>query len=100
MKIREIVFLEPVIEKLAVKHHIQPEEVEEVFRSHPHVFFLEEGQFQGEDLYAALGRTEAGRRVIVFFIYKRNRDALILSARPMTEKERRRYEKKRQDPQL
>lgn len=95
MKIREIVFLEPVIEKLAAKHHIQPEEVEEVFRSNPRFFFIEEGKFQSEDLYAAVGRTEAGRRLVVFFIYKRNRDALILSARPMTEKERRRYEKKK-----
>lgn len=95
MKIREIVFLEPVIEKLAAKHHTQPEEVEEVFHSNARFFFIEEGKFQGEDLYAALGKTEAGRHLVVFFIYKGNRDALVLSARSMTKKERRRYEKKK-----
>ena len=43
---------------------------------------------EGEDLYAALGRTESGRYLIVFFIYKLSGEAFILSARDMDDKER------------
>jgi uncharacterized DUF497 family protein len=44
--------------------------------------------------YAALGRTDAGRHVVVFFIHKVNASALIVSARDMDARERRRYERK------
>src|SRR5215467_6996677 len=49
------------------------------------------GTYSGEDLYAALGQTEAGRYLIIFFIYKPTHEALILSAWDMDEKERRQY---------
>ncbi len=39
-----------------------------------------------------LGRTSAGRYLIVFFVYKHDGQALILSARDMTAAERSRYE--------
>ena len=45
----------------------------------------------GEDVNAAMGQTEAVRYLIVFFVYKVNNDALILSARDMDGKERRLY---------
>lgn len=45
-------------------------------------------------LHAALGRTDPGRYLIVFFVHKKTRQALIISARDMTKAERRRYEKK------
>jgi len=48
----------------------------------------------GEDVYTASGQTDTGRYLIVFFIYKADNTALILSARDMDKKERRRYEKK------
>ncbi len=32
-----------------------------------------------EDLYAALGQTDAGRYLKAFFICKRNKDALVIS---------------------
>ena len=35
MKITSIIWLPAVIEKLAVKHHVTPEEVEEVFSRNP-----------------------------------------------------------------
>jgi len=41
-----------------------------------------------------MGQTESGRYLIVFFIYKKDNRALILSARDMTPAERKRYEKK------
>ncbi|MGH8009250.1 MAG: BrnT family toxin [Candidatus Binatia bacterium] len=56
--------------------------------------FLETGDVEGEDLYAALGRTAAGRYLIVYFIYKATKEALIISAREMTRKEKQAYAKK------
>ena len=41
-----------------------------------------------------MGQTSAGRYLMVFFVRKKTRQALILSARDMTDSERKRYEKK------
>lgn len=68
--------------------------MEEVFRSQPRYRFMEGGDHAGEDVYAAFGRTQAGRYLTVFFIYKRNRKALPLSARTMTEQERKTHDRK------
>jgi hypothetical protein len=46
-------------------------------------------------VYSALGQTDAGRYLSIFFIYKRTKEALILSSRDMAEKERKQYAKKR-----
>lgn len=94
MKIREVIWLESVVEKLERKHHVTQDEVEELLSSHPRFFWMEEGKFKGEDVYVTLGQSAAGRYLAVFFIYKLNRDIIILSARDMTQKERKRYEKK------
>jgi uncharacterized DUF497 family protein len=56
--------------------------------------FVEKGYRQGENVYAALGRTKAGRYLVAFFIHKPDQRILILTARDMTIAERRRYEKK------
>ncbi|MBX7233643.1 MAG: hypothetical protein K1X65_04610 [Caldilineales bacterium] len=45
-------------------------------------------------MYTALGQTDTGRFLIVFFIFKPHRRALIISARDMDASERRRYERK------
>jgi uncharacterized DUF497 family protein len=42
----------------------------------------------------ALGQTEAGRYLTVLFIHKKSKEALILSARDMAEKERKLYGRK------
>ena len=55
---------------------------------------MEKGDREGEDVYLALGQTEAGRYLAVLFIYKRTKEALILSARDMAKKERRLYGRK------
>ena len=54
---------------------------------------MESGHRPGEDVYAALGQTDAGRYLIAFFIHKPGHLALILSARDMDGKERRKYER-------
>lgn len=95
MKIQNIIWLQKIIDKLKQKHHVFIDEVEEIFISNRTRFrFVEKGDLPGEDLYSALGQTEAGRFLIVFFVYKRTKEALIISARNMDSKERRLYEKK------
>ena len=94
MVIDDFIWLPAVVEKLEVKHRVAPEEVEEIFLRGPRVKFAETGLRSGEDVYAAAGQTEGGRYLIVFFIWKDKRTALIVSAREMDRGERRRYERK------
>ena len=69
-------------------------EVEEALTGKPKIFRKELGKVEGEDLYNALGRTENGRYLSIFFIKKLGNRVLILTARDMDRKERRRYEKR------
>jgi len=94
MQIKDLLLREYVIDKLAWKHNISELELRQVFNNKPKIRRMERGKIKGEDLYAALGRTDAGRYLVVFFIMKKSKEALIVTARDMTEKERRRYEKK------
>jgi uncharacterized protein len=91
MYIIDVIWLPYIIDKLAWKHRVTPEEVEEVLFDNPLYRKVQQGHILGEDLYAALGQTEAGRYLIIFFIYKPTHEALILSARDMDGKERRQY---------
>ena len=93
MKIKALVWLPEVIEKLEVKHGVIVEEVEEVFELGPVFRRGPRGKRRGENLYKVYGQTETGRYLFVVFIYKLNRKALILSARDMTDTERRLYRK-------
>lgn len=92
--INDIIWLDSIVEKLAWKHRVLPYEVEEVLSGKCRIFKKESGNIEGEDLYNALGKTESGRYLSVFFIKKLNDKALIITAREMNRRERRRYEKK------
>ncbi|MCB9422940.1 MAG: BrnT family toxin [Ardenticatenaceae bacterium] len=94
MYIADIIWLPQIIDKLAWKHNVMPEEVDQILFGKPFYRKVQKGHIPGEDVYAALGRTNAGRYLIVFFIYKPNREALVLSTRDMDKKERRQYERK------
>ena len=94
MRISGLIWLEEIVEKIKRKHNVSQDEVREVFRNSRHFRFVEKGHYPGENVYSALGQTDAGRYLIVFFVYKKNRQALIVSARDMTDAERNRYEKK------
>ena len=93
MRIEGIIWFDEIIEKLEWKHNVQPREVTEVFVNKPQFRFVEKGHRSGENVYAAMGQTYTGRYLIVFFIYKRDKRAFILSARNMTDRERRIYER-------
>ena len=94
MRIKGYIWRPDVVDKLKWKHHIEIEEVEEVFENHPYIERIEKGRLKGEDVYVAFGRTERGRYLVVFFIYKKNHKVLINTARDMMKRERRQYEKK------
>lgn len=95
MQIRDVIWRPQFIEKLASKHNVRTTEVEEVLTNRPHLRRVSRGHQDGEDVYSAAGQTEAGRYLIVFFILKLDRRALVISARGMSRREQRNYEKGR-----
>ena len=92
MNIKGFVWLDHIVEKLQWKHDVFQREVEEVFSNAPKFKFGKRGSYNDENLYYCFGRTDAGRYLFIVFIYKKSKEALILSARDMTRSERRTYE--------
>ena len=94
MRITGIIWFHEIVQKLQIKHKVHKQEVRETLESRPSFQFIEKGHRTGEDVYAAFGRTSAGRYLVVFFVHKLDGQALVVSARDMTKTERRRYAKK------
>jgi len=86
--------VEEPIHRKAGAEACSTDEVEEIFDNAPHFDFVAKGHVVGENVYWALGQTDAGRYLTVFFIYKTSGTAMPISARDMNRKERKRYEKK------
>lgn len=93
MVITQIIWKAQFVEKLAIKHGVSVKEAEEVLRSKPHIRKVSRGHVKGEDVYAAYGRSTAGRYLMVFYIRKLTGAILPISARDMDEAERKYYEK-------
>lgn len=66
------------------RHGVGPDEVEEVFDESPRIFRGRGGR------YVALGRSSVGRYLFVVFEYWGRGEARVVTARPMTQKEKRR----------
>ncbi len=94
MEISGIVWLDDIVVKLQEKHGVEQEEVREVLENRPWFRYIENGHRPGENLYAAFGQTLAGRYLIIFFVLKRNRWALVVSARDMSGVEKRAYDRR------
>ena len=100
MRIDDFIWLDAIVDKLAFKHQVEPQEVEEALRNRPKIRFVEKGDREGEDVYMALSQTDEGRYLTTLFIYKpvsreqKIAEALILSARDMAGKERKIYGRK------
>lgn len=94
MRIEAVIWRREVVDKLASKHDVETDEVEEVLNTEPKIRFVEKGKRKGEDVYLALGQAHLGRYLAVLFIYKQTKEALIISARDMEPEERRQYGKK------
>ncbi len=93
MIIRELIWLRQFADKIERKHRVSQDEVDEVLAKQPPVRRMARGARQGEDLYRAVGQTDAGRYLSIFFIYKGQGRALIISARDADSKELRSYGK-------
>jgi uncharacterized DUF497 family protein len=91
MHITDFIWLAQFIDKLEHKHGVSTNEVEDVFANEPRIQSIERGNVDGENLYRALGQTDGGRYLAVFFIYKGQNRALVISARDASERERRSY---------
>jgi len=96
MRLYEVIWKEVFVDKLERKHRVMPDEVEQVLFSKPFIRRAEKGRVPGEDVYVAYGQTTAGRYLVVFFILKYQTAALPISARDMTQAERRYYAQQRQ----
>ena len=94
MKIAGFIWLEEIIQKLIWKHSVEMEEVREIFTKNTRFRFIEKGHRKDENVYAAFGQTDSGRYLVCFFVYKTDKRALILSARDMTDAERKGYGRK------
>ncbi len=94
MKIIGFIWLDSIVEKLRRKHSVLPKEVQEIFNNQPKFRFVENGHRPGENVYFASGQTSSGRYLKIFFVYKKDKRALIVSARDMTRRERKQYGRK------
>ena len=92
MRLFDVIWNDTLAAKIARKHGVTTDEVEEALFSHPLLRLAERGHVRGEDLYVAYGQTDAGRYLVIFFIYKRRVAALPISARDMSPSERRYYD--------
>ena len=93
MEISRIIWLEDIVEKLIWKHNVEEQEVIEVLENQPIFQFKEKGFQPGEDVYAAFGRTNTDRLLSIFFVYTQDQRAIIVSARDMSQKEKRKHAK-------
>jgi len=95
MEIKNVFCPDAIEEKLARKHRVALREVRQTLLNKPRFRFVEKGHIEGDDVYAALGQTHGGRYLIIFFVFKtRDKTAIIISARDMTKKERKSYDRK------
>lgn len=95
MQIKKIVCPEYIEDKLESEHHVTVREARHVLLNKPRIRFAEKGHRSGNDVYGAFGRTRGGRYLAVFFVHKpQTATAIIISARDMSKKERKRYGRK------
>jgi len=97
LRLCDVIWNEKFVAKIAEKHAVSTEEIEEVLFTRPHVRRLEKGKVKGEHLYVAYGQTAGGRYLVVFFIRKPRGAALPISAREMTGAERRYFHEQKKE---
>lgn len=80
------------VDKNWERHEVSAAECEQLFFQRPVLIASDPGHSQDEPRYAALGQTAGGRKLTVVFTI---RDTLVrvISARPMSRRERRAYER-------
>lgn len=96
MRIKEIIWKDQFVEKLATKHGLSKREAEDVLTSQPHIRKAGKGNYRGENVYAAYGQTAGGRYLVIFYIRKLTGALLPISARDMDGGERDYYGKQKE----
>lgn len=81
------------INKNLERHNITDQEAEEVFANEPKFILEDEKHSAAEKRYMLWGTTSGGRKLTLIFTARRNK-IRIISARDMSRKERKSYEKK------
>ena len=96
MIINDIIWKQKFVDKLAFKHQVSIDEVEEVLCDDPIIRKMAKGHVKNENVYAAYKHISNGRYLIVFFIHKKGSRALPISARDMDNSEKKYYEKQKE----
>jgi uncharacterized DUF497 family protein len=95
MRIDYVICPDYIEDKLESRHRVTVREARQVMLSRPRIRFAEKGHLKGNDVYAAFGQTFGGRYLVVYFVHKPDTTtAIIISARDMSTKERKRYGRK------
>lgn len=80
------------IKKIFDKHGINIKEIEEIFKNKPIYFFGDEKHSQTELRHGVFGQTNDGRVLSVVFTIREDK-IRVITARSISKKERRAYEK-------
>jgi uncharacterized DUF497 family protein len=96
LRIHDVIWHEEFVTKIADKHGIMIDEVEEVLFAAPHVRLAQKGRVKDEHLYVAYGQTAAGRYLVVFFVRNPGGGVLPITAREMTRAERRYFHEQKE----
>jgi len=78
--------------KNAIKHRVDTTECESVFFNKPLLLFFDQKHSQNEERFYVLGKTNFNRNLFIVFTIRNNK-IRIISARDMSRKERKIYEK-------
>lgn len=80
------------IKKNWLKHQVTPKECEEVFFNNPPIIFYDKPHLEKEIRFVVLGQTNKQHLLTIVFSVRKNK-IRIISAREMSRKERKTYEK-------
>jgi uncharacterized DUF497 family protein len=75
-----------------VKHKVSPSECEQIFFNQPLIVSHDIKHSKGETRFFALGKTDSNRKLFIAFTVRKNL-IRVVSARSMSRKEKRSYEK-------
>jgi len=81
------------IDKNLIKHGVTNQEIEEVFFNLPTTVVEDRQHSTSELRYLALGKSDTSKKLSIIFTIRKNK-IRIISARPMSQKERKFYETK------
>ena len=92
MRVTSVYFASDEIQEKIEYRGISIDDICEVFRQKPVVHVDGRDRF-GNKKYFAWGQTQAGRYLFIVFVPERPADARIISARDMTEREKKRHKR-------